>query len=35
MKGAEHEYIVPSDHSAHQNPRAIADVPSILKSRAQ
>jgi len=35
MKGAEHEYIVPSNHSAHQDPRAIADVLSILKSHAQ
>ena len=34
MKGAETEHIVPSDHSAHQNPRAIADVLHILKSHA-
>ena len=35
MKGAGHEYIVPSDHSAHQDPQAIADVLSILKSDAR
>ena len=34
MKGAESEDIVPSDHSAHQNPQAIADVLHILKTHA-
>jgi pimeloyl-ACP methyl ester carboxylesterase len=34
MKGAETEHIVPSDHSAHQNPQAIAEVLRILKSHA-
>jgi pimeloyl-ACP methyl ester carboxylesterase len=32
MKGAKSEDIVPSDHSAHQNPQAIADVLHILKT---
>jgi len=34
MDGAESEHIVPSDHSAHQNPQAIADVLHILKAHA-
>ena len=34
MKGAESEHIVPSDHSAHQNPKAIAEVLRILKAHA-
>jgi pimeloyl-ACP methyl ester carboxylesterase len=34
MKGAESEHIVPSDHSAHQNPQAIAEVLRILKAHA-
>ena len=34
MKGAESEHIVPSDHSAHQNPQAIAEVMRILKQHA-
>jgi pimeloyl-ACP methyl ester carboxylesterase len=34
MKGAEAEHIVPSDHSAHQNPQAINDVIKILKAHA-
>jgi hypothetical protein len=34
IKGAESEHIVPSDHSAHQNPEAIADVLGILKAHA-
>lgn len=34
LKGAESEHIVPSDHSAHQNPQAIADVLQILKAHA-
>jgi pimeloyl-ACP methyl ester carboxylesterase len=34
MKGAETERIVPSDHSAHQNPEAIAEVLRILKANA-
>jgi len=32
MQGAETEDIVPSNHSAHQDPRAIAEVLRILKS---
>jgi hypothetical protein len=35
MKGAESEHIVPSDHSAHQNPQAIAEVLRILKAHAR
>jgi pimeloyl-ACP methyl ester carboxylesterase len=35
MKGAQSENIVPSDHSAHQNPQAIEDVLRILKTHAQ
>jgi hypothetical protein len=34
MSNAESEHIVPSDHSAHQNPQAIADVLAILKAHA-
>jgi pimeloyl-ACP methyl ester carboxylesterase len=34
MNGAQKEYIVPSAHSAHQNPQAIADVLTILKAHA-
>ena len=34
MKGAEAEHIVPSNHSAHQNPQAIDDVLKILKQHA-
>jgi pimeloyl-ACP methyl ester carboxylesterase len=34
MKGAEGEDIVPSDHNAHQNPQAIAEVLRILKAHA-
>ena len=30
MEGAESELIVPSGHSAHQNPKAIAEVRRIL-----
>jgi len=35
MEGAESEHIVPSDHRAHQNPQAIADVLHILKAHTQ
>src|SRR6266403_6149561 len=35
MNGAESECIVPSDHSAHQNPEAIAEVLRILKAKAR
>jgi hypothetical protein len=35
MDGAQSEHIVPSNHSAHQNPQAIADVLQILKAHAQ
>ena len=35
MDGAESECIVPSGHSAHQNPQAIAEVLRILKAHAQ
>jgi pimeloyl-ACP methyl ester carboxylesterase len=31
LKGAQSELIVPSNHSAHQNPKAIAEVRRILK----
>ena len=31
MDGAVSELVVPSDHSAHQNPQAIAEVKRILK----
>jgi len=34
MDGATSEHIVPSYHSAHQNPEAIAAVLEILKSHA-
>ena len=34
MKGAKSEHIVPSDHSAHQNPQAIGEVLKILKAHA-
>ena len=34
MDDAESELIVPSDHSAHQNPQAIAEVKRILKASA-
>jgi hypothetical protein len=35
MDGAKTEDIVPSDHSAHQNPQAIEDVMRILKAYAK
>jgi pimeloyl-ACP methyl ester carboxylesterase len=35
MNGAQTEDIVPSDHSAHQNPQAIEDVLRILKTHAK
>lgn len=35
MNGAESECIVPSGHSAHQNPQAIAEVLRILKASAR
>jgi pimeloyl-ACP methyl ester carboxylesterase len=35
MNGAQSEDIVPSDHSAHQNPQAIAEVLRILKAHAR
>ncbi len=35
LDGAQTEHIVPSDHSAHQNPQAIAAVLQILKAHAQ
>jgi hypothetical protein len=35
MDGAKTEHIVPSDHSAHQNPQAIEDVRHILKKYAR
>jgi pimeloyl-ACP methyl ester carboxylesterase len=35
LDGAQTEHIVPSDHSAHQNPRAIAEVLHILKQHAE
>jgi pimeloyl-ACP methyl ester carboxylesterase len=34
MAGAQREYIVPSGHSAHQDPQAIKDVLQILKAHA-
>jgi pimeloyl-ACP methyl ester carboxylesterase len=34
MKGAESEDIVPTNHGAHQDPHAIAEVLRILKSKA-
>ena len=35
MEGAQSECIVPSDHSAHQNPKAFAEVARILKLNAE
>jgi len=35
MNGAKTENIVPSNHSAHQNPQAIDDVMQILKRYAK
>jgi hypothetical protein len=35
MDGAKTEDIVPSDHSAHQNPQAIAEVLRILKANTK
>jgi hypothetical protein len=35
MDHAQSENIVPSDHSAHQNPQAIQDVVHILKAHAR
>ena len=35
MDGAKTEDIVPSEHSAHQNPQAIEDVLRILKAYAK
>ena len=35
MDGARSEHIVPSDHAAHQDPQAIADVLEILKAQAR
>jgi pimeloyl-ACP methyl ester carboxylesterase len=35
MVGAQSELVVPSNHSAHQNPGAIAEVKRILKLHAQ
>jgi pimeloyl-ACP methyl ester carboxylesterase len=35
MDGAQSECIVPSDHSAHQNPKAFAEVVRILKLNAE
>ena len=34
LDGAQSELIVPSNHSAHQNPRAIEEVRRILKLHA-
>jgi pimeloyl-ACP methyl ester carboxylesterase len=34
LEGAQTEHIVPSNHSAHQNPQAISEVKRILKSHA-
>jgi pimeloyl-ACP methyl ester carboxylesterase len=34
LEGAESEHIVPSNHSAHQDPQAIAEVLRILKLHA-
>jgi hypothetical protein len=34
MEGAQSECIVPSDHSAHQNPKAFDEVARILKLNA-
>lgn len=35
MDGAESELVVPSDHSAHQNPKTFAEVARILKLNAE
>ena len=35
IAGAETEHIVPSNHTAHQNPEAIAEVMRILKTHAR
>ena len=35
MEHAQSEYIVPSNHSAHQDPQAIAEVLRILKANAR
>jgi hypothetical protein len=35
LDGAESELIVPADHSAHQNPQAIAEVRRILKQHSE
>jgi hypothetical protein len=35
MDGAQTEHIVPSNHSAHQNPQAIAQVLHILKGHVR
>ena len=35
MEGAQSECIVPSDHSAHQNPKAFDEVTRILKLNAE
>jgi len=35
LEGARSELVVPSSHSAHQNPQAIAEVGRILKLHAQ
>jgi pimeloyl-ACP methyl ester carboxylesterase len=34
LVGAQHEYVVPSGHSVHQNPQAIEDVRRILRAHA-
>lgn len=34
LDGAQSEHIVPSNHSAHQNPQAIAEVQRLLKKHA-
>jgi hypothetical protein len=35
LDGAQSELVVPSHHSAHQNPQAIAEVKRILKLHAR
>ncbi len=35
MDGAESELVVPSSHSTHQNPQAIAEIKRILKLHAR
>jgi hypothetical protein len=35
MNGAVSELVVPSEHSAHKNPQAIAEVKRILKKYAK